>query len=46
MKLTFSEIGHRLGWCPKKRRSQIVLDQGFMGITTAWRIYYGWKTST
>ena len=34
MRLRFSEIGQRLGWCPKKQRSQIVLDQDFMGITT------------
>ena len=34
MKLKFSEISHWIGWCPKKRRSQIVLDQDSMGITT------------
>jgi len=34
MKLKFSDIGHRIGWCPKKRRSQIILDQDFMGVTT------------
>ncbi len=34
MKLTFSEIGQRLGWCPKKRRSQVVWDQDFMESTT------------
>jgi hypothetical protein len=34
MKLKFSDIGHWIGWCPKKRRSQTVLEQGLMGITT------------
>ena len=34
MKLKFSDIGHGIGWCPKKRRSQIVPDHDFMGITT------------
>ncbi|MFZ1127947.1 hypothetical protein [Methanoregula sp.] len=34
MRLKFSDIGHWIGWCPKKRRSQIVLEQDFMGITT------------
>ncbi|MGP8046002.1 MAG: hypothetical protein ACLPF1_05810 [Methanoregula sp.] len=31
--MRFSEIGHRLGWCPKKRRSQVVWDHDFMGIS-------------
>jgi hypothetical protein len=35
MRLRFSDIGHWIGWCPKKRRWQIVLDQDFMGITAA-----------
>ena len=34
MRLKFSEIGHWIGWCPKKHRSQIALDQDCMGITT------------
>ena len=34
MRLRFSDIGHWIGWCPKKRRSQIVPDQDFVGITT------------
>jgi hypothetical protein len=34
MRLRFSDIGHWIGWCPKKQRTQIVLDQDFMGITT------------
>jgi len=34
MRMRFSDIGHWMGWCPKKRRSQIVLDQDFMRITT------------
>ena len=34
MRLRFSEIGHWIGWCPKKRKSQIVPDQDFMGFKT------------
>lgn len=34
MRLKFSNIGHWIGWCPKKRRSQMVLDQSLMGSTT------------
>jgi len=34
MRLNLSGIGHRAGRCRKKQRSQIVLDQDFMGITT------------
>ncbi|MFZ1127946.1 hypothetical protein [Methanoregula sp.] len=34
MRLRFSEIGHWIGWCPKKRSSQIILGQDCTGITT------------
>ena len=34
MKPNLSDIGHRIGWCPKKQRSRVVLEQDFMGITT------------
>jgi len=34
MKLTFSDISHWFGYCPRKRKSQIVPDQYLKGITT------------
>jgi hypothetical protein len=32
--MRLSEISHWFGYCPRKRKSQIVPDQYFMGITT------------
>ena len=34
MRMRLYDIGHWFGWCPKKRRSQIVLDRNFMRITS------------
>ena len=34
MRMRLSEISHWFGYCPRKRKSQIVPDQYFMGITT------------
>jgi len=34
MSMRLSEIGHWLGYCPKKRRSQIAPDQYARGIAT------------
>ena len=34
MRLNLSDIGHWMGWCRRKQKSQIILDQDFMGITT------------
>ena len=32
--MRLSEIGHWLGYCPKKRRSQNIVDQNVRGITS------------